>query len=461
MRHMKRIFIISFLLAVSSLTAAGQVTNSGNLKLAPGAAITFFGNLTNNGSLTDSGTVVTLAGAAMQTIDGSSVTTFNNLTLNNASAIGITLNQAMNVRGTLVLTDGYLVTTTTNILGLTATATVSGASSNSFVSGPVFKTGNQAFVFPVGKNVVYAPIAISAPALVTDRFTAQYFQASPNGLYNVNNREAGLDHVSQCEYWLLDRTTGASDVTVNLSWAARSCGVTSPADLRVTRWDGTQWTNKGNGGTTGTLAAGTIVSSPAVTGFGPFTLGSVSSNNPLPVELIDFTASCQEGKAVLQWRTASELNNDYFTIESSKDALEWTVTDLIDGAGNSTALLTYSYADLSDSGKDLYYRLTQTDMDGNFTVFDRIIFLKTCDNEASENTVTVYPNPAKNKITVLTNEDVTAIAVFNSAGMKVGIIVVDLADRSVDFSDVPEGIYFLEITTPSKAFNQRVVINGR
>src|SRR3989344_3689005 len=221
----------------------------------------FFGNVTNNGTLTDSGTVVTFFSPSAQTIDGSSVTTFNNLTLNNASVSGITLGQAMNVRGILVFTDGYLVTTATNILGLTGTASVSGASNNSFVSGPAFKTGDQPFVFPVGKNVVYAPIAISAPVLTTDVFTAECFQTDPDALYSVISLEAGLDHVSQCEYWMLDRTTGSSDVTVELSWDTRSCGVTNMADLRVARWDGTQWTNKGNGGTTGTLAAGTVVSS--------------------------------------------------------------------------------------------------------------------------------------------------------------------------------------------------------
>jgi hypothetical protein len=271
---MKQFYIIACFLTVAALNGTAQLTNTGNLKLAPGAEVTIFGNVTNNGTMTDSGTIVTLAGTAPQLVDGSAVTLFNNLRLNNAT--GITLGQAMRVRGTLTFTAGKLTTTATNLLVLENNAVATGASNTSFVNGPVAKTGSQAFVFPTGKNSFYAPIAIGAPALATDRFTAEYFQASPNALYNVNSKELVLDHVSQCEYWMLDRTAGSSNVAVTLSWDTRSCGVSNLADLRVARWDGTQWTDKGNGGTTGNTTAGTVVSGAAVNGFGPFTLASTS-----------------------------------------------------------------------------------------------------------------------------------------------------------------------------------------
>lgn len=458
---MKRFFSIAFVLFLSVLTTEAQVTNSGNFKIAPGASISFFGNVTNNGTLTDSGTVVTLAGSSSQTIDGSSVTTFNNLTLNNTSATGITLGQAMNVRGVLVFTDGYLVTTATNILGLTDNATVSGASNSSFVSGPVFKTGSQSFVFPVGKDVVYAPLAISAPVLATDRFTAEYFQTSPNALYSVSSLEAGLDHVSQCEYWTLDRTVGSSDVTVNLSWDTRSCGITNPADLRVARWDGTQWTNKGNGGTTGTVSAGTIVSSAPVTAFSPFTLSSVSSDNPLPVETIDFAAQCEGSNALFTWSTVSEQHNDFFTVESSTDAMNWTKVCTVDGAGYSTAQINYSCIGISPPGKNLYYRLKQTDLDGNSIYYNEIIYLESCSRTSSEEEVLVYPNPAKDKVMILTNEEILDISVFNSAGKKLNGTEMNQEEKWIDFTQLPEGIYVMEIITGTQLFNQRIVISGR
>lgn len=457
MHNMKQFFILSFLLVVRSLTVEAQFANNGAIRLFPGTSVTFFGDLTNNGTWTDFGTVVTLAGSSPQTIGGTSVTTFNNLTVNNTGATGVTLAQDVNVSGALVLVDGYVNTTAANIMGLNNNATTAGASNNSFVSGPVSKTGNQAIVFPVGKNTVYAPIAIAAPGLSTDIFTAEYFQVSPNPSYSVNSKEVTLDHVSQCEYWILDRTNGTSNVTVNLSWDVRSCDVTNLSDLRVARWDGTQWTDNGNGGTTGTTTAGTVVSSAPVTAFSPFTLASISPNNPLPVGLVDFTVECEGNAPVLRWSTASEVHNDFFTIESSSDAKDWTTTANIDGAGNSTVLINYAYTDVSNPGRNTYYRLKQTDMDGTFAD-QGIRYLASCAESSLENGITVYPNPSENGgITIATEEEILAVSVVNSEGKRIAVDI-NLVDKWLHFTNVPEGIYFIEITTPTKIINQKVTI---
>ncbi len=344
---MKKLIITGLIFLCGATDVRAQLTNSGNIRTFTGANVTIYGDVTNNGNIADSATLITLAGSSLQTIGGTVVITFKNLLLNNTSAAGITLAQIMNVRGTLTFTDGYLNTTTTNVIKLTSTSTATGASNNSFVSGPAVKAGNTAFVFPVGKNVVYAPIAISAPAVVTDEFSAEYFEVSPNALYSTSSLEPGLDHVSECEYWMLDRTTGASNVTVTLSWDTRSCGVTNLADLRVTRWDGTKWTDNGNGGTTGTTAAGTVVSSAAVTIFSPFTLGSFTIENPLPVELIAFAAQCENEQVILRWSTASETNNDFFTMESSDDGFTWKNNATIEGAGTTAVLTNYAWTDPS------------------------------------------------------------------------------------------------------------------
>lgn len=452
---MKKLIIIVFVIFAGSAEIRAQLTNSGNLRTFTGANVTIYGDVTNNGTIADSGTLVTLAGSNLQTFGGSSVTTLNNLLLNNTDATGVTLAQALNVRGTLTFTDGYLNTTAVNILTLTATSAVTGTSNNSFVSGPAVKTGNTAFVFPVGKNVVYAPIAISAPGVVTDQFTAEYFQASPNTLYSTSSLEASLDHVSDCEYWMLDRTTGSSNVATTLSWDTRSCGITLPSDLRVARWDGTQWTDKGNGGTTGTTAAGTVVSAAAVTDFGPFTLASISSSNPLPIELLAFAANCEDEQVVLRWSTDSELNNDFFTIESSLNASDWNTAATIDGAGTTTTLTNYVWTDLSNPGRGMYYRLSQTDENGQTMIHD-IDYLENC--SLPENAVSVYPNPAKRIVHILTEAKVTGITVMNPEGKVIGL-PVDLELNQIDFNEIPNGVYFIRITTIRGTFNEKVVIS--
>ncbi|WP_343631155.1 T9SS type A sorting domain-containing protein [Fluviicola sp.] len=448
------IFIcIGFLAGTGSIYA--QLTNSGNMRLFTGANVTIYGDVTNNGALVDSGTLVTLAGSSLQTFGGSSITTLNNLRLNNSSAPGLTLAQALNVRGTLTFTDGYLNTTAVNLLTMTSTSAVSSASNASFVAGPVAKTGNTAFVFPTGKNVVYAPIAIGAPAVVTDIFTAEYFQVSPNPTYSTSSMEATLNHISECEYWMLDRTTGSSNVPVTLSWDTRSCGVTAPADLRVARWDGTQWTDKGNGGTTGSTAAGTVVSSAAVTGFGPFTLSSSTLTNPLPVELVAFSAYCEQEEVVLRWTTASEYNNDYFTIENSVDAQNWQPAAIVDGSGSTTVLTNYSWTDPSNPGRDMYYRLSQTDYNGEQTIHD-LVYLQNCSEIDSK--LSIYPNPASSAVNILTEEKISAISVMDPAGKQVAV-PVDYKYQQLDFGNLPNGVYFIRIKTLKETFIEKVVIS--
>jgi len=185
----------------------------------------------------------------------------------------VTVNSTVTIKGLLTFVNGKMITSNANLLVMTRSATVTDASSNSFVQGPVKKIGNFPFTFPVGKGNNFQPISISAPAGFTDAFTAEYFSTQQSF---GSALDTGLGSISTCEYWVLDRNAGTSTVNVTLGWNANSCGVTQPPDMRVAGWDGTNWLNHGNGGITGDSITGTVVSSGAVNTFGPFTLGNVS-----------------------------------------------------------------------------------------------------------------------------------------------------------------------------------------
>jgi hypothetical protein len=86
---------------------------------------------------------------------------------------------------------------------------------------------------------------------------------------------------------------------------------------------------------------------------------------PLPIELISFSGTNETRYNELDWQTATENNNDYFTLEHSVDGENWINTAKIDGAGNSTLLLNYEYQDYLFTLNSInYYRLSQTDFDG-------------------------------------------------------------------------------------------------
>jgi hypothetical protein len=191
---------------------------------------------------------------------------YQNVVINNTKITSpqILLDGQVTVSGNVTFTRGIVSTTTANVLIIPAGGTVSGAGDYSFVDGPVQKTGNTSFIFPTGNAGNYQPLVISSPAQVTDAFTGQYTNANPHPAYNNILHVPSLTNISECEYWSLTRNTGTSNVSATLTWDSHSCCIGDLSSLKVAIWEGAQWTDHGNGGTTGTKTAGTITTSTAI-----------------------------------------------------------------------------------------------------------------------------------------------------------------------------------------------------
>lgn len=95
-----------------------------------------------------------------------------------------------------------------------------------------------------------------------------------------------------------------------------------------------------------------------------------TGTSTLPITLSYFKASVQEERGILLWQTISEVNNDYFTIERSKDGKQFHVIGTIKGVGNSNKVLDYEFIDSKPLTGQSFYRLKQTDFDGQFEYFD-------------------------------------------------------------------------------------------
>ena len=132
-----------------------------------------------------------------------------------------------------------------------------------------------------------------------------------------------------------------------------------------------------------------------VTAFSPFTFGSKSSTlNPLPIELLEFTATCSKEGVKINWATASEYNNAYFLIERSTDAVNWMEVKRVYSLGNNTSITNYSLLDTFFSEDMVYYRLSQ--MDKNLIEKKYEIVGLLCKKEKRE--FDFFPNPAHDKI---------------------------------------------------------------
>lgn len=104
-----------------------------------------------------------------------------------------------------------------------------------------------------------------------------------------------------------------------------------------------------------------------------FTLAGVNIQQ-LPIELISFIGKRYANVNRLVWEVASELNNDYFTIERSTDGTIWREIGQIDGAGTSQEQRKYSFIDETFEARTNYYRLKQTDFDGAYE-YSKVIYV--------------------------------------------------------------------------------------
>ncbi|MEZ4807777.1 MAG: hypothetical protein R2815_09975 [Flavobacteriales bacterium] len=292
------------------------------------------------------------------------------------SANDLTLNAPIGIRAALILNysvtpGGRIFSSTTNLLSMEAAATVSGATDLSHVDGPVRKFGTANFTYPIGKGSIYRPAQLTAVAgASTDAFVAEYFPASARTTFGTM-AEPTLHHVSDCEYWMIERSVGTPNARVALSWHNTvSCGVDVLPELRVAWWDtpGTIWRDRGNNGTTTTAWGGWVPSTAVQSQFGAWTLSSTTANNPLPIELLFFDAQAVDDRVRCTWTTLSERDNDHFLVERSGDGSTFHSIGRVGGAGYSWSQLNYELIDPWPLTGISYYRLRQVDLDGSATV---------------------------------------------------------------------------------------------
>ena len=178
--------------------------------------------------------------------------------------------------------------------------------------------------------------------------------------------------------------------------------------------------------------------------------GGADVVGPLPVTLIDFTGKRLEGNDVkLQWKTAQEINNSHFELESySNGSFEKiaTIPGNGNGNGNSNMLLSYSFTHLNPKEELLLYRLKQVDFDGKFEYF-KIITISGI--AKLKQTVVISPNPvlAGNRIELkVTKESSYKYRVITYTGKEV-LTGNNIGEKSIiETQSIPTGIYLIEVT---------------
>lgn len=193
---------------------------------------------------------------------------------------------------------------------------------------------------------------------------------------------------------------------------------------------------------------------------GAITMSTNQVNNvcslPLPVKMVTFTAECIDKDVHLSWLTASEVNNQYFSVEKSNNAKEWQEIGIVDGNGNTSKMSGYYYIDHGSEIYSSFYRLKQFDYDGRYS-YSNVINIRNCGDEIPG--VNVFPNPTSEKLYITFNNDkdnFISSSLYNPSGKL--IFHSTSQESTFDFSDTKNGIYILQLHMQSGIFIKKITV---
>lgn len=447
-------------------------------------ALSIAGNWNNSGTFNARSGTVTFNGSTQQNILSNANNFFNVVFNNTASGWGaITLNDDVTITNQCTMTDGIIATGANHlILTSTTAANLSGFSNASYVNGNLRRhiaNNTATYAFPVGNTANYYRADIKNNNLNGITF----INAKYSSLERHNDNDLVVNDGVELSYtsivsnmWTIDPNTAPSSGSYDIYlYTTNVSGLSDNQFAAVKRPTGSpnasSWTTGGGtinaAGGDGRKAADGYALRMGLTSFSEFGIASTESGNPLPVQLVLFSAKLNEEKIVdFTWITATEINNDFFTIERSADAINFEEVLSMSGAGNSNITLTYKAEDPQPLAGVSYYRLKQTDSDGTYT-YSAIVSV----NNKSDNTVTikekewkVFPNPVKIGSAVFIDTEnfdteVKVIVYEAATGKEVVNTLVEDKYSIIQLNEnLKSGTYLMRIIEGEKTTTKRIIV---
>lgn len=169
----------------------------------------------------------------------------------------------------------------------------------------------------------------------------------------------------------------------------------------------------------------------------------------LPLELLSFKGKYHNRSVQLNWSTASETNNDYFTVLKSSDGIDFKEIATVDGAGTSTVNLDYSTVDYSPISPIGYYKIRQTDFNGQKSESNVVAII----SPAYFEDLNVIPNPVTDLASVFFNSSVSEMTNVRVRDVSGKLFLIDAFESekgtnsfSFNTEGFANGVYFMEIS---------------
>ncbi len=193
-----------------------------------------------------------------------------------------------------------------------------------------------------------------------------------------------------------------------------------------------------------------------------------NSVSPLPVDLLSFNANINGDQVDIEWVTSTEINNDFFTIERSKDGKKWKKIAIVVGAGNSNQTRNYFEVDYEPIKGVSYYRLKQTDFDGKYERFNIVPVRYVQDVVSDNGVISLFPSPVRHGETVnveFTNifEEELLVVMRDIKGREFySKMIMNVEDGKLIGvpieSTIPPGVYLITASSENQLYSQRFVV---
>jgi hypothetical protein len=406
---------------------------------------------------------------------------------------GIVLSTAdIGYSNTLTLTDGVITTGTDDTIYVesTSSSALPTGSSSSFINGNIkfnITSNTDTYTLPLGDGTAssdyYRVDLVNNNLAGVDYITARMVTGSPNG-YDASALTACDDSSTQSGITSFKLKQISSESHLKLTPNSQPTGGTYGLNFYTANFDKSTWSNnkvaifkrsEGSSDNCAWSVAGTLPADGATgrnktddylsfTGassfseFGPGGEGGVA----LPVTLSNFDATLNDGVVNLIWTTQSEIDNDYFTVERAKDAVEYENVVEVLGAGNSIVRIDYSATDEEPLYGTSYYRLKQVDYDGTFSYSDIVAIENNYTNLSNFN---VYYDGQNIQIRYeLDNVVNYSVMIYDISGKLVysGILNGYIGNNSevIPFNkSLMNGIYSINIIDGNQVFSKNILIN--
>ena len=421
----------------------------------------------------------TYNGVAAQISGNGLPSTVRKLTLENSN--NLTLTNSVAVTSLLTLTTGKIITGSNEVNSTnTSPTSIVGHSSSNYIIGNLRRSvlGTGSYDYPLGTTSNYEIFNVTlASATGFSNILGNFVNANPiQSGYPLNNvflNGTPVNSMLSYGYWSItpNSSMNGGSYSVTAKETGYSNSALNPSAYCVLKRNGlgSSWQSLGtHNNNTQSETGGTVTAvRSALTSFSHFGIGYTGGT--LPIELVDFKATPRDNNVELSWVTGSEINNDYFTIERSVDRENFEKILTKPGAGNSTSTLYYNAVDSKPVNGLAYYRLKQTDYDGQFS-YSAIKKVKFVSKENPGTPITIKsinPNPFNERFTVVfesSNESPVDFVLLNQEGRTISTdkFTAKSGMNEYQFANgesLKSGIYTVLLVSNNQKYSKTIIKN--